>query len=120
VGALPPQLAALNQSNITVQGLTVEAALTGDPEFAMQAVAMDPLTSACLTLKEAREMTGELLEAEREWLPHFEGKKLRATPTISIPKDVKRVEVPLDPALAIAHRFTKLAEQKIPGEKKDS
>ncbi len=120
VGDLPPQLAALNQSNITVQGLTVEAALTGNPEYAMQAVALDPLTSACLTLKEAREMTAELLDAQRRWLPQFEGKRLRPAPTISIPKDVKRVEVPLDPALAIAHRFAKLAEQEVPGEKEDS
>jgi len=113
VGDLPPQCAALNQSNITVQALSVEAGLTGDPEYAMQAIAMDPLTSAVCTLAEAREMTGELLEAEREWLPQFEGKTLRPTPVISIPKDVKPVDVPLDPALAIANRFVLLAEQKV-------
>jgi alpha-galactosidase len=95
-----------------VQGLAVEAALSGDPELAMHAVATDPVTSAVCTLKEAREMTQELLEAERQWLPQFEGKSLRPTPTISIPKDVRRVEVPLDPALAIANRFVELAESK--------
>ncbi len=114
VGDLPPQLAALNRSNVTVQELAVEAGLTGDPEYAAHAVAMDPLTSAVCTLKEAREMTAELLEAEREWLPQFEGKTLRPAPTISIPDDVKAVDVPLDPALAIANRFGKLAEQKLP------
>jgi alpha-galactosidase len=113
VGDLPPQCAALNQSNVTVQALSVEAGLTGDPEYAMQAIAMDPLTSAVCTLAEAREMTSELLEAEREWLPQFEGKTLRPTPVISIPKDVKPVDVPLDPALAIANRFVQLAEQKV-------
>ena len=113
VGDLPPQCAALNQSNVTVQALSVEAGLTGNPEYAMQAIAMDPLTSAVCTLAEAREMTRELLEAEREWLPQFEGKALRPTPVISIPKDVKPVDVPLDPALAIANRFVQLAEQKV-------
>ena len=112
VGDLPAQCAALNQSNITVQGLSVEAGFSGDPETIMQAVAMDPLTSACCTLAEIREMTAELLEAEREWLPQFEGKSLRPTPTISIPADVKPVDVPVDPALAIANRFGELAERK--------
>jgi alpha-galactosidase len=113
VGDLPPQCAALNQSNVTVQTLAVEAGLTGNPELAMQAIAMDPLTSAVCTLAEIREMTAAMLEAESEWLPQFKGKKLRPTPTVSIPKNVKPAEVPLDPALAIANRFGKLAEQEV-------
>ena len=40
----------------------------------------------------------------------FEGKSIRPTPTISIPKDVKRAEAPIDPALAIFARFGELAE----------
>jgi len=40
-------------------------------------------------------------------LPQFAGRKLRSVPTISIPKDVQRAEVPVDPALA--NRFMKLA-----------
>ena len=113
VGMLPPQCAALNQSNVTVQTLAVEGALTGDPEYVMQALAMDPLTSACCTLKEVREMTAEMLRAEAKWLPQFRGRKLRATPTIAIPKNVRRVDVPLDPALAIANRFGELASRKV-------
>ncbi|MCD6303630.1 MAG: alpha-galactosidase [Planctomycetes bacterium] len=116
VGDLPSQLAALNMSNVQVQMLAAEAALTGDPETAMQACAMDPLTSACCTLKEIREMTAEMLEAEKQWLPQFEGRMPRPAPTIEIPPDVKRVEVPLDPALAIANRFQILAEQKVEQE----
>ena len=110
VGDLPPQCAALNQTNVTVQGLAVDAALEGDPELAMQATALDPLTSAALTLKEARDMTSEMLEAEREWLPQFAGKALTAKPTIPTPEGTKGVDVPLDPALAIVHRFGKLLE----------
>jgi alpha-galactosidase len=55
-------------------------------------------------------MVADMLKAEARWLPQFAGKKLRSVPTIRIPKDVKRQEVPLDPALAIANRFTKLAQ----------
>jgi alpha-galactosidase len=109
VGELPMQCAAMNQSNVTVQNLSVEASSSGDPEYIMHAIAMDPLTSAVCTLAEVREMTSEMLEAEREWLPQFKGKSLRPTPVISIPSNVKPVEVPLDPALAIAHRFGELA-----------
>ena len=110
VGNLPPQCAALNLTNVLVQGLTVEASLTGDLELVMNAIALDPLTSAVLTLQEIREMVAELLVAEQKYLPQFAGKVLRPVPTISIPKNVKRAEVPLDPALAIANRFGKLAQ----------
>jgi len=112
IGALPPQCAALNQSNVTVQGLAVEAGLTGNPEHVMQAVAMDPLTSTRLTLAEIRQMTAEMMKAEQQWLPQFKGRALKPTPVIRIPKNVKRVDVPLDPALAIANRFGELAARK--------
>ena len=55
-------------------------------------------------------MVAEMLEAEKRYLPQFAGKTLRPVPAISVPKDVQRAEVPLDPALAIANRFMKLAE----------
>ena len=113
VGALPPQCAALNQSNLTVQALAVEAALTADPEHVVHAIAMDPLTSAVCTLAEVSEMTTQMLEAEREWLPQFAQRTPAATPRIVIPADVKRAEVPVDPALAIANRFGELAERKV-------
>jgi alpha-galactosidase len=110
VGDLPPQCAALNLTNINWQRLTVEASLTGDVEHVVHACALDPLTGAVATLKEIREMAAEMLEAQRQWLPQFEGQTIKPTPTISIPKDVKRAEVPLDPALAIMARFGELAQ----------
>jgi len=113
VGELPPPCAALNQSNITVQTLAVEAGLQGDPECAMQAIAMDPLTSACCTLAEIRAMTAEMIEANREFLPQFRGKSLRPTPPVVVPAGIERVSVPLDPALAIANRFGELATRKL-------
>jgi alpha-galactosidase len=111
VGNLPPQCAALNQSNITVQTLAVEAGLSGDPELVMNAIAMDPLTSACCTLAEIRQMTAELLEAEAKWLPQFAGRKLRPVPAISTPPGTPHADVPLDPALAIGKRFGTLITQ---------
>lgn len=112
IGNLPPQCAALCQTNINVQTLCAEAALTGDPEYLVHALALDPLTAAVLTLREIREMTTEMLESLRPYLPQFEGKSIRSTPTISIPSDVVPVDVPLDPALAIGKRFGTLISQK--------
>lgn len=111
VGALPPQLAALNLTNVNTQGLAVEAAISGDPELVVAACALDPLTSACLTLKEVRDMVAEALDAEAQWLPQFEGKKVRPTPHIETPPGTKHADVPLDPALAVVHRFGELAEK---------
>lgn len=110
VGNLPTQCAALNMTNVLAQGLTARASLKGDPELLMQAVALDPLTAAVLTLKEIRDMVAEMLDAQKQYLPQFAGKTLRPVPTISIPKGTVAVEVPLDPALAIANRFSKLAQ----------
>ncbi len=69
VGALPPQCAALNRTNVNVQELAVSAALEGNRERVYQAIALDPLTGAVLTLDEIRAMTDELFVAEAEWLP---------------------------------------------------
>ncbi|NSW54305.1 MAG: alpha-galactosidase [Anaerolineae bacterium] len=110
VGDLPTQCAALNLTNINVQRLAVEAALSGDPEHIVHACALDPLSGAVLTLNEIREMASEMLAAESQWLPQFAGKAIRPTPVISIPKDVKRANVPVDPALAIMARFGELGK----------
>jgi alpha-galactosidase len=69
VGALPLQLAALNRTNIGVQTLAVQAALTGDRDNVHHAVAVDPLTAAMCTLEQTRAMTEELFEAHRDLLP---------------------------------------------------
>lgn len=66
VGNLPPQLAAICQSNINVQALTVEAALTGKREHIYHAVMMDPHTSATLTLDKIWAMCDDLIEAHQK------------------------------------------------------
>ena len=113
LGELPMQLAALNQSNVTVQQLAVEAAFTGDPELAVAAIAMDPLTSAVCTLKQIREMASELLAAQRAWLPEFAGKNIKAVPAVDVTSHTRGIAVPLDPALAIANRFGELAQAQL-------
>jgi alpha-galactosidase len=71
VGNLPPQLAALNRTNINVQSLIVEAALTGDTDAVYHAVMLDPLTAAVCTLPQIQAMVTEMLEAQEQWLPQF-------------------------------------------------
>lgn len=110
VGSLPSQCAALNLTNINVQRLAVEAAMDGDTEKIVHACALDPLTSAVLTLKEIRDMVSDMLQAEAQWLPQFAGQKVRPAPTISIPAGTKPAPVPVDPALAILARFGELGK----------
>ena len=72
VGALPPQCAALNRSNIAVQELAVRAVLDRDREAAFHAVALDPLTAAVAPLPEIRQMFEEMWAADRHLLAHFD------------------------------------------------
>jgi len=72
VGALPPQCAALNNVSIAVEEMTVEAALTGNPEMVFHACAYDPLCAAVLSLAEIRKMVKQMLKKNKPWLPQFE------------------------------------------------
>ena len=65
---LPPQLAALNRTNINVQELIVEAALSGSKEAVYHAVMLDPLTAAVCTLPQIRKMVDEMLVAQARWI----------------------------------------------------
>jgi alpha-galactosidase len=69
VGALPPQLAALIRTNVNVQELTVEAALTGRREHVYHAAMLDPHTAAELSLDEIHTLVDALLDAHGSWIP---------------------------------------------------
>jgi alpha-galactosidase len=69
VGALPRHLAALMQTNVNVQGLAVEAALTGSRDAAMRAAMLDPHTAAELPLDEIATLMDALIEAHGERIP---------------------------------------------------
>jgi alpha-galactosidase len=70
-GLLPAACAALNRMMINVQELAVQAALTGDREKVVQAVSVDPLTGALMTLPRIRRMVETMFRAEARWLPQF-------------------------------------------------
>jgi alpha-galactosidase len=69
VGALPPQLAALNRTFLNVVELTVRAVLDGDRRHVYQAALLDPNASSVLTTRQAEALCDELLDAHRELLP---------------------------------------------------
>lgn len=71
IGTLPPQLAALMQTNINVQSLTVEAALTRKREHIYHAAMLDPHTAAELSLDQIHALVDDLIEAHGDWLPEF-------------------------------------------------
>jgi len=71
VGPLPPQCAALNRTSINVQEMGVEAAVKGDRRLAFQAICLDPLTGAVLSLEEIQKMVDEMFEKEAQYLPQF-------------------------------------------------
>jgi alpha-galactosidase len=76
VGALPPQLAALNRTYLNVAELTVRAALDGRPEYVRQAVMLDPNAAASLSLEAIWDMCDDLVAAHGDALPE----PLRAQP----------------------------------------
>ena len=71
IGKLPEHLAALMRTNINVQILTAEAALTKKREHIYHAGLLDPLTSSNLSIDEIYNMVDELLEAHGNYLPNF-------------------------------------------------
>lgn len=71
VGKLPTQLAALNRTNINVQELTVEAAMTLEKDKIYQAALMDPHASSELSISEIKAMVDELIAAHGDYLPAY-------------------------------------------------
>ncbi|MFM8310587.1 MAG: alpha-glucosidase/alpha-galactosidase [Ilumatobacteraceae bacterium] len=69
VGALPPHLAALIQTNVNVQSLTVEALVTGRREHVYHAAMLDPHTAAELDLAAIWSLVDDLLEAHGDAIP---------------------------------------------------
>ena len=71
IGRLPEQLSALMRTNINVQILTAEAALTKKREHIYHAAMLDPLTSSHLSIDEIFALTDEMLEAHADYLPKY-------------------------------------------------
>ncbi len=71
VGELPVQLAALNMTNINVQLLTIEAALTLKKDYIYQAAMLDPHTASELSIDDIRAMCDDLIAEHGDWLPQY-------------------------------------------------
>jgi alpha-galactosidase len=71
IGDLPPQCAALNRTNISVQELAVRGIVEKDKNKIFQAILLDPLTSAILTIDETREMVDELFKVDKKFLKGY-------------------------------------------------
>ncbi|MBQ4366402.1 MAG: alpha-glucosidase/alpha-galactosidase [Clostridia bacterium] len=71
VGPLPLQCAAMNMTNINVQLLTIEAAVTGKREHIYQAAMLEPHTASELDIDTIRRMVDDLIEAHGDYLPKY-------------------------------------------------
>ena len=71
IGELPTQCAAMNMTNINVQLLTVEAALTLKKDHIYQAAMLDPHTAAELSIDDIVKMCDELIMAHGNMLPKY-------------------------------------------------
>ena len=71
IGKLPEHLSALMRTNINVQILTAEAALTKKKEHIYHAALLDPLTASNLSIDEIYSMVDELIEAHGNYLPNY-------------------------------------------------
>jgi alpha-galactosidase len=71
VGELPEQCAALNRTNVNVQLLTVDAALTRKRDRVYQAALMDPHTASELSVDEIVRLCDELIAAHGSMLPSY-------------------------------------------------
>ena len=70
-GRLPEHLAALMRTNINVQILTAEAAMTKKREHIYHAALLDPLTAANLSIDEIYSMIDKMIEAHGQYLPEY-------------------------------------------------
>jgi alpha-galactosidase len=71
VGSLPPECALLTQLSSGIEEMAIMAALAGDPTMVYRAICYDPLTASVLGLAEIRQMTNELFDRHKDYLPQF-------------------------------------------------
>ena len=71
VGKLPAHLAAMNASNVGVQLMTIEAAVTKDRKKIYQAAMLDPHTAAELNIHDIISMCDELIEAHGDYMKEY-------------------------------------------------
>ncbi|MGO4137043.1 alpha-glucosidase/alpha-galactosidase [Rhizobium brockwellii] len=72
VGRIPSQLSAVMNLSVSVQQLTVEAALTKNRERIYQAALLDPHTSAELSPDQIWNLVDDLIDAHGDLLPRYQ------------------------------------------------
>ncbi len=70
-GNLPPQMAAICRSNMSMFDLGAQAAIEKSKELAAQALMLDPLTAAMCTPAQIKEMTEKLFAAQKPYLKGY-------------------------------------------------
>ena len=71
VGDLPEQCAAMNRTNINVQLLAIQAAVTRKKDYIYQAAMMDPHCQSELSIDDIVALCDDLIEAHTGWLPEY-------------------------------------------------
>ncbi len=71
IGRLPVQLASMNMTNINVQLMTIEAAVTKKREHIYQAAMLDPHTAAELSIDDIVKMCDELIDAHGDYMKEY-------------------------------------------------
>ena len=71
VGNLPAQLAALNVTEVNVHEIAVRGIMEKDKNKIFQAILLDPLTGAVLTIDETRKMVDEIFAASQQYLADY-------------------------------------------------
>ena len=71
VGDLPMGCAAVCAQSISVQRLSVHAAINADIKLLIQAMMLDPLTGAVLNTYEIEQMCDEFIITQAKWLPQY-------------------------------------------------
>lgn len=83
---LPLACAATCNVSVSVQRMSVEAAVTGDLDLLKQAVLHDPLVGAILNPEEVWQMVDEMVVAQAKWLPQYAHAVPEAAERLKSPK----------------------------------
>ena len=70
-GDLPPQMAAICRSNMSMFDLAAQAAIEKSKELAIYATMLDPLTAAACSPAQIKEMVLKLFKEQEQYLPGF-------------------------------------------------
>lgn len=68
IGALPPQLAALNRAYLSMNDLVVRAAVEEEPRHIRHAAMVDPATAAALPVERIWQLCNDMVSAHKERL----------------------------------------------------